>query len=316
MRSFFSLILVLIFFAVLPARISHAFTASFGMNALQAGMGDASVCLFNTPQVLFSNPAGFAGIERSHVSIDYNLLMTGMENNQDLTSADGYFPVDMKSWSASFITPASGVGGLGISFASLSFTGLASYSRLGVSFSGFLPLPKEQGMRLSYGITGKYLFGNFSPEQYTEQYFQEVNSKFSGFSADFGLQLFLKEGIGFGLSIQDFVSSDMGIAYEDMAHRRVMGGVLYPFQFGSKKEFGLMLLVDFDYVPGFANIKGGVEFEYKGVKLRAGANLLSIGMGLGYSFMEIFSIDYAVSHNISGLDGFVLDHKLSFGMVF
>lgn len=281
------------------------------LNALSGGLSGAFTAYENHPEVLFFNPSALFKCNRMLFSLNYNDHMNGTGAEQGLSAADGYYPVDIFSFSVNGAFPVPPLGGAGFYYHSFRFSGLARMDLFGLGFSfdlkKALPFFKKTGA----GLVVKYISREYMENDYNRGFLIENNSSSSGFALDAGFLTGLSGELGLGIGIQNLLSTDLGLASEDFMAPVYRLGLRYDLPLRLWGGSGLQVLTDIVYSREDYNLCAGAELDLPGpgLKLRAGLNFHQASFGIGYAYHDTVGFDYAVNLAVSGFEGTAVDHR-------
>lgn len=320
MKGLRTLLLILLYLFVL-SNTDKLFSYNFPVaeNAISSGTGGAFTAYLDDPEVLAYNPASFARIRQTILHVNYNQYLTGLEKETGLTTEEGYYPVNIYSYSLQGITSLGAMGAVGLSYQSFNYSELNQLSVFGVSMSLPLSTIVKFHREFAFGVTGKYLHNKYMVDDYNRAFLTEYSAESTGFAFDLGGYASLMLDLKLGLSIINILSTDMGIQYEDTMDTHYRIGIKYLFEkINFLGENKLVLLTDFDYSRLDYTLYTGAELEFigTGIKLRTGINFLYLAFGAGYEYDSWVSVNYALNYYISGFDGLVLNHKMNLGVKF
>jgi len=287
-------------------------------NASSSAIGGAYTAYENVPEVLLYNPGAYSGVRKNAIDLNYNKYFTGLETESSLDQGDGYYPVDIYSFSLLYIAPVAGEVSAGGYLSLLNFSDLNRFYTLGVSCS--IEAGKWIGLKnkLGTGVTLKYLEKHYQSTLYNESYFKEHSPSISGFGFDAGIHYSVTDDIRAGLSIINLFSSDLGTGFEDKGIIHYCFGFMYSGKISLLGATVFNALMDFDYYNEDFNIAAGGELNFlaSGLSFRTGVNLYYLSAGLGYMYDQFIGLNYAASYRISGIEGMALDHKINLNINF
>ncbi len=307
----------IIFGLIIPVNILAYDTYSLD-NASSSLLGGAYTAYENSPESLFYNPGSFSSLKKNAVHINFNKYLTGLESESGISSEDGYYPVDIFSYSLSMISSVNNKIAIGGYISSLNFYGLYGFHTFNISVSSGINDMLKINNKLGVGLGLKYYQKKYDPTPYNENYFIEYTSSLSGISLDFGLLYNAANDINIGLSFINFVSSDTGIEFKDKGVMHSKFGFKYSKNIFFIGRNRINILMDFDYYNEDFSIAGGSELELlsSGMLIGIGINLNYASAGLGYTYNETLSLKYAMNYYITGFDGTTINHKMNLGVKF
>lgn len=287
-------------------------------NAPSSGVGGAYTAFVNDPEVLFYNPAGFADVNENMINIDFNKYFTGFSSETGLGSSDGYYSVDIFSYSLAYIGPVKNLFALGGYVSSLNFSELYTFYTLGIAVSDEIGQYMGLERKLMIGASVKYHQAEYKSTPYNEDYFIDYSSTLTGFGLDTGLLYSVIDDLYMGFSLINLLSSDLGTQFEDKGVTHYKLGFMYTRSIQLIGANQINILMDFDYYEEDFNMALGCELKLTGMGLcvRSGVNLNYVSLGLGYLYNKLISVNYAVNYYISSMDQSGLNHKINLGVRF
>ncbi len=284
-----------------------------GENAISSGTGGAYTAGENTTQCLFYNPANFSSITKNYVSLSYNKYFSNLSSEVNLSTDEGYYPVDIYSQSISYIFPAKKIGGIGIFYSYFNFASLRTLSIFGISASTSISRFIHYTIPINFGITGKYIINKYIENNYNESFFKTNPDSVSAIAMDIGISAQPSHSLNIGAYAGNIFSSDIGVKYSDLIPREYRIGIKYQFfvKLLNNSPDKINIFSDFQYENKDYNIFIGSELFLNSFRIRAGLNFNYISFGIGYIYHSLIGINYSLNYLISNLDDTSFNHKIN-----
>jgi len=240
-----------------------------GWGARPLGMAGAFTAVSDDSNAVLFNPAGLNQIYLNQFDFMYGKPFVGLEG----VDIDYYLMTGALNISHKFK--------LGIGYTNFTTKDLYREDTALISFSY---APKLTGFSESIGITLKWLYHGFVPDEYTKKdiVFSKITDK-SAFGLDAGITAKFFDRLKFGFSAKDINQPDVGLKDKDLVPYTLNVGFAYihTIQIGK-----LTYAIDASLRNKEYNINLGVESFLLGESLgvRAGGNLTEIAIGATYKF--------------------------------
>lgn len=269
-----------------------------------SALGNSALAAIGDSSSLFTNPAGLAGLEHKDLYFMYNQMYAGAKGMAGMN--DGFMTAAVPSK----------LGTFAIGVANFRADNLKIERTISVGWA------KSSG-RLSYGLSGKYLYHNYlvqdDPTAPNDPVFQNGHAK-GAFGLDFGAVYRASSRLSFGAAVRNANSPDVGIATTDRVPREYQAAAAYDFP-----RFGLRVLSDVVYrdqdwgttqdkvIPGV----GLEKWVSNGrAAFRLGVNSLGASAGVGLELGRLgFDYTFSIKKNIAdaGYGTHMIGIRLRFG---
>ncbi len=299
-------IFYLVFFINIIVEPLYAF--NYISTAFSTGSGGGYTAFKNTPESFKYNPSTISQITNTKIQIFFNSYFNGSEQPEE--NVEGYYAPRIYSYGFTVISPVRKAGGtgLGIYLLSTPFYTLTIISA-GISSPLFKILNKKSGA----GIKVNYLSKEFKIDDYTSGFFSNYSSSINGLSLDCGIWFDVGKSITTALSINNLISSDMGILTSEPIPPVYRLGLVYKTHFGKLFDKNI-IISDLEYEENM-NIHIGIKnyFFKEKLSINTGINLNYFSFGItGKYNINLITLNagYSLNYYIKGFEGTIVNHNI------
>ena len=279
--------------------MTNSYSAEYGYSARNVAMGGAYSAVSGDVNSLNVNPSGIADIKGPEANAGWGKLYGGLSDGSDITQGNLSFVTSLRKYLP---------GSVGFSWSELKLLDAYSESSFNVTYA------TSVYKNIYGGITLKYLRKSYSGDEYTaaDPLFSGGSAK-SAFAADLG-SLYRAGNYSFSWVIKNVNQPNMALQGSDkLAMENVFGAAYF--------VKNSVVDLDLSFSDGKNDVSVGVQNQISGkFYLRTGLNVGSdsrrtANAGLGWDFNN-FTIDYAFSLPLGGIEDSGGLHRLSFGLKF
>ncbi len=307
-----------LFFLLLSfTSLSQAFQLPDAGGALTGGTAGAYTAGDLSVEGFIYNPASDSQLSKAVLSAQYGVSALGTKES-GLTASDGYYAPDLGMWRLLAASPVGKTGRLAFHFDSISYGAISTLQIAGLSFAAPISVGLPASDRLSWGVTGKYIYTKYATDGYTTEVSGLYGDAISAFSMDAGLMLSFDHGMKIGASILNLFSTDMGFRVKDPIASRWNLGASYPLPIKLPLDSVARVLADVKYSDRDYQLSGAVEWNVPrlGVTVDAGLNFRNLAVGANYEWKSRFLAGYSVEifyvQNMAGS----MNHEFSLSAMF
>jgi len=305
-------IFISLIFSFYNQSILYAGFEDIGVGARSIAMGNSLNALSDDVYSVYYNPAGLNELKNKEITLDYNKLYSGLDDNSNLgTGFIGY------------AQPLGIFGKIGIGLLNFTLSGYYIENTLIIAYAKNFPVSFLDSP-VSVGFKIKMLSKEYKKTEYTENavnldtgqkrggldpVFIDGYSR-TGVSCGFGVIYKIRSEHIIGLNIEDITEPNLGLITEDKIPLKMKIG------YGCKID-KLNINSELKFIRNDYIVSAGAEYLFeKNFYIRSGLSLgsrefVNLSLGIGLEYNKMFQFDYCFSYPIRGISDITGTHQIS-----